>query len=116
MSTRRRSTTFLPLRSALEKCDDVGALGREVAEANEALREEVVAFGHQAGPHAEEVEAGKDDRALLIVGDRVAEKLPGHLGPVAGRLEMMADVIAVVEAAAVVRGVDARDAVSIVVL
>ena len=51
----------------------------------------------------EEVDAVKDDGALGGIGGEVAFEIAGEVGEVAVGREVVADVIAVVEAAAVVR-------------
>jgi hypothetical protein len=96
------------LRSAtISSCD---AARREV---DEVLRERVVALQHQEQPDDEEVDALEDDRAFIRVARAVLLEVARHLGPVPRRHDVMADVIAVVEAALVVRAVDARDAVRV---
>src|SRR5256885_677276 len=78
---------------------DLGLRTRPAVDLHDATRERAVAFAHQQNPDPEEVDPLEDDRAFGRVRLAVREEISGHLGPVARRLDVMADVIAVVEAA-----------------
>ena len=80
-----------------------------------SARQPVVAAEHQEEPDDEKIDARHHDRVFARIALDIVPKILGHLGPMAGRLQVVPNVVAVVEAATIVRSVDAGDAVSIAI-
>ncbi len=103
------------VHARLEHRDDLFFRALNAVEADVGAREGLPAACPEQDRDHEEVDSLKHDRAVGDVDLAVVDDLFGSLGPVTVGLEVVADVIAVVEAAAVVAGVDAGDGVDVAV-
>ena len=79
------------------------------------LCQEVVALAHQVDVYVQEVDAIEDYCIILNVVVQGVAEVNGVLGPVHGLLFVVADVVAIVPALHIIVGIDAGNAVLIVV-
>ena len=76
----------------------------------------IVAFVHEEEPNAIEVQAFEYDGVFFGVKVLVLLKINWHIGPMHIGFEVMPDVVAVIEAMAIVEVIDTGDAIAIVIL
>ena len=79
------------------------------------IREPIVPFEHQEEPDCDKIDLSENDCSFAQVDLAVAEEILRHLSPMAILFNVMADVITVVEAASVITGVNAGDAIAVAV-
>jgi hypothetical protein len=78
--------------------------------------ESAVSFHHQTSPDLNVVQAIKNNGALATEGILVVDEVLGVLSPVADGVQVVAGVVAIVEASLVVNGVNAGNSRHVVIL